>query len=188
LNFIKFRKWRDILLAEDYLETQDYCFYMNSNLRCNRPVYIEELFGEYEQYAVTHSLFDSDSMAMYESLTKCEQSAAYFKAWDKTLYPNYKYFQAGNVGAISSKFLKMAKFIESARYFDDYNNLDKNIEWHDETYYNKYINSVLNRNPQTINVIDGKNYLCTHLDELKSYRPSCKMFLIDKVSEWNKGV
>ena len=41
LNFIKFRKWRDILLSEDFLQTQDYCFYMNSNLQCIKRITLE---------------------------------------------------------------------------------------------------------------------------------------------------
>jgi len=184
LDFVKFRKFKDILLAEDFLATQDYCFYINGNLRCNNEVTLEELFGDKDQYAVSHSLFDSKNMAMYESLTRCEKSAAYFKAWDTNLYPNYKYFQAGNFGATSQKFLQMAKFIESARYFDAFYGYDKYIKWHDETYYNKYINTLIRKDPNAIKILDGKQYLCSWLSQMRPYLASSKMVLVDKDKEW----
>lgn len=188
LNFIKFRKWHDILLAEDFLQTQDYCFYMNGNLRCHSKVTLDDLFNGKQQYAVYHSLFDKTVMDMKESLTTCKQSAAYFDAWNSDNYPNYKYYQAGNVGATSKEFLRMCHFIESSRHYDAYHGFDKYIKWHDETYYNKYINTLVKKNPDSINILDGKKYLCSWLNQMKPYIPTCKMILVDKDKAWRQGV
>lgn len=184
INYIKFRKFRDILIAEDYLETQNYCFYINGNLRCNNKVTLDELMGGKDQYAVYHSLFDIHTMPMYESLTENRASAAYFTANDRNLYPNYKYYQAGNFGASKHKFLQMCRFIESARNFDLYYGYDRYIKWHDETYYNKYINTLTKKNCDAINILDGKKYLCTWLPQLKPYVKSSKMILVNKDQEW----
>lgn len=187
IDFVKFRKWRDILLAEDYLMTQDYCFYINGNLRCVRPVTLDELFNGKDQYAVHHSLFDIDKKPMYDALCKCDRSACYFNAQDRSSYPNYMYFQAGNVGATSKKFLKMCQFIESARLFDNFYGYTQYVPWHDETYYNKYINSLIKTSKDTINILDGKLYLCSWLNEMKPYLSRCKMLLTNKDTAWKKG-
>ena len=184
VNYIKFRKWKDILLAEDFLETQDYCFYMNSNIRCNQMVTLEDLFKDKDQYAVYHSLFDRSNMPMYTSLVEHKQSGAYFAAKDKASYPNYKYYQAGNIGATSKKFLKMCYFIESIRQYDLFYGLDKYVPWHDENYYNKYINLLTKKDANAINILDGKKYLCSWLPILKSYHKDAKMIIINKDEVW----
>ena len=184
VNFIKFRKWKDILICEDLLLEQDYCFFINSNLTCTNKVTLDELFKGKSQYAVYHSLFGIQSMPMYESLCKHPKSAAFFDAQNRLKYPNYMYFQAGNTGATSQQFLKMCNFIESCRQYDLFYGLDKYIPWHDETYYNKYINTILKKNSDSINILDGKKYLCSWLPEMKPYLPTCKMLLRNKDQVW----
>ena len=87
VNFIKFRKWKDILLCEDLLINQDYCFFINSNLVCKNVVTLEDLFKGKSQYAVYHSLFGIQSMPMYEALCKHPKSAAFFDAQNRLKYP-----------------------------------------------------------------------------------------------------
>jgi len=185
-NYAKFRKFKDILLAEDYLETQDYIFYMNGNLTCQQPVTLDELFNGKDQYAVYHSLFNINKLPMYESLTKHPKSAAFFDAQDKLSYPNYMYFQSGNIGATSKQFLKMCYYIESCRNYDLFYGYDRYIKWHDETYYNKYINTLIKTNTDKINILDGKVYLCSWLKSLSEYRKTCKMLLTSKIDVWKR--
>jgi len=182
-DFNKFRKFKFLLGAEELYCNFDYIFYMNGNLTCHHEVDLNELFQGKEQYAVVHSLFDRKTNPMYQSLTKKKESSAWF---DVSTYPKYMYFQSGNIGCTRQRFVDLCNYIECARSFDAYYKLSKYIPWHDETYYNKYINTLIKKDSKSINVLDGKNWLCTWLPQLKPFVNSSKMLLIDKDHRWHE--
>lgn len=183
-DFNKFRKFKILNEAETCYPNFDYIFYFNGNLICRVPVTLNDLFQGREQYAVHHSLFDINRKPMYDSLCRFSKSAAFF---DASLFPNYRYYQSGNIGATYDRWQKIIDFIESCRYYDKYHDLQKYIPWHDETYYNKCINVMVKNEPNKINILDGKMYLCTHLPELSEYAKKCKMLLVWKEYFWNTG-
>lgn len=183
IDEFKFRKFKFLSEAESYYKNYDYCFYFNGNLICKSLVTLNELFNSKEQFAVTHSLFNSRNNLMYDSLCKDKRSSSYFDAIN---LKSYRYFQSGNFGAISNRFKKMISYIESCRYYDSYYGYDQYVPWHDETYYNKYINTMIKKQPEKINILDGKMYLCSWLPELEKYQPICKMILLHKDYFWKQ--
>lgn len=186
-DFNKFRKFKILNEVETYYSNYDYIFYFNGNLICKPIVTLDELFQGKEQYAVSHSLFDIKTKPMYDSLCQNQKSAAYFDAFS---LKDFRYYQSGNIGATYQRWMKLIEFIESCRYFDIYYGYDKFVPWHDETYYNKCINMLYKREPDKINILDGKKYLCTWLPELSDYAKKCKMILLWKDYYWktNKTV
>lgn len=183
IDEFKFRKFKFLSEAESYYKNYDYCFYFNGNLICKSLITLNELFNGKEQFAVVHSLFDPNSKGKYDSLCQDNRSASYF---DARKFQTFKYFQSGNFGATSDRFKKMISYIESCRYYDLYYGYDKYVKWHDETYYNKYINILIRKEPNKINILSGKMYLCTWLPELEKYQSMCKMFLLHKNYFWKK--
>ena len=185
-DYIKFRKFKILNSAEEKYFQFDYIFYFNGNLVCNLPVTISELFPEdKEQFAVVHSLFNKVKNPMLTSLCKLPKSAAYFD--HNSFKDTYKYFQSGCIGCTYNRWIKLINFIESCRYFDEYYDYTKYIPWHDETYYNRYINVLIRQVPKKINILDGKLYLCSWLNIMKPYRDICKMILINKENVWRSN-
>lgn len=183
-DFNKFRKFKILNEAETYYKDFDYIFYYNGNLICRVPITLQELFNGKEQYAVFHSLFDDKHNAMYESLCNNEKSASYFNYKELS---NYKYYQSGSIGATYERWQKIIDYIESCRYYDKYHGYDKYVPWHDETYYNKCINMMYKKEPEKINILDGKMYLCTWLPQLADYAKKSKMLLLWKEYFWKTG-
>lgn len=182
-DLLKFRKFKILNYAESLYPQFDYVFYFNGNLICRIPVSLDDLFNGKDQFAVYHSLFDKNTNNMKEQLCKNINSSAYF---DISKYNNYMYYQSGNFGATPHKFQKIINFVESCRYYDEFYNMTKYIPWHDETYYNKYINILVNKDKDSINILDGKMYLCSWLPQLNQYSKICKMLLIYKDYFWKQ--
>lgn len=186
IDYIKYRKFKMLNEAEVYYSEFDYVFYFNGNLICNSLVRLDELFpNDTELYAVEHSLFDRKTKPMLDALCKNKSCAAYFNVND--FKDTYRYFQAGNIGCTSIRWKRMTNFIESCRHFDEYYGTFRYVPWHDETYYNKYINILLKQELNKVNILNGKIYLCSWLKELEPYVKKSKMLLLWKEYFWNQN-
>lgn len=132
-DYCKFRKWKDILLAEDFLETQDYAFYFNGNSICMRHTTLDDILGGMEDLCLHRN--NSPKASELSDI----RSAAWY---DPT---GTKYVMPGLAGGTSKRFLQCARFIEACRNYDAVFGYDRRdmVPWHDETYYNRYFSIVM---------------------------------------------
>ena len=146
IDFNLYRKFKYLLMAEDKYLNYDYVIFCNGNLNCQYEVSLDELFNSKKYFCCQHPMMATG------------------------------YFQAAMFGAASNEFLKMANQIESQRMFDVVNGLQDKATWHDETYFNKYINTINDKN-----ILNGVKYICpknkTHFTR---YAQTAKIVTLDK--------
>ena len=131
-DYCKFRKWKDILLAEDFLETQDYAFYFNGNTVCLKPTTVDDMLHGKDEVVKTE-WYSDDYFGK-------EPSASAFNYQEARAHYGYSYYQCCLYGGTAQRFLQCARFIESCRNYDAVFGYDRGdiVPFHDETYYNKY--------------------------------------------------
>ena len=182
-DFFKLRKFKFINQAECLFSNFNYIFFANSNLICKEKVTLNELTNDKDQVAVIHPMYLArPELDFKSSLSTNIKSAAYF---DPNKLKNYKYYQAAFFGANPYRWLKLTDFVESCRYYDRFMGYEKSAPWHDETYYNKAVSTMIEKEPDKINILKGTDYLCNNWQiEISKYFKKSKMILILKDYFW----
>lgn len=164
---IKRKKFHYILKFEDELRKFDYIHYANCNLRCNQKIYLSDLITKHEITAVTHPERCKPFRSLQQNI---KNSSIYISNFNN----NMTYHQAGNFIATSDNFLKLYNICNDLMKKDISN--DIYTRWHDETYFNYYLNCILKN--ENFNSLNGRIFLFH-----KSHVPShVKMYTVDKVN------
>lgn len=144
-NYTKFHKFHDILLTQKSIEQSDYWFYINANVVFFEPISFQWL---------THGKPVTISRAFWgtkNTIAKSVKSTAYFQPSE---HQGYFYVNTGFIGATPTNIIKIANDVRALVDADFASGAYKNVCWHDETYFNKYIwTDLMKECPQDINVL-----------------------------------
>lgn len=171
----KFKKFAYIIEGEELLKGFDYILFMNSNQRCINKTSIDEMFNGKDMYTCTHPV-DFDKKNSLCKNPKSKQFVPVNKFKD--------YFQAGNIGAKTELFLSMQHTIEDWRISDFLTGNKIYVPWHDESYYNKYMNIV--QDLKNVSILKN-NYNAPRIKPFNAQiYPELKIVMEDKQSFWKQ--
>lgn len=175
-EFVLFRKFKYLLMAEDKYINFDYCAFINGNSVCNKQFKSEQLIIPGKISCINHP----NNINMHNKLI-CNPLSKAFQVYPK----NWLYKQAGLICCNNFQFLKMINQIESWRLQDKVDGYEKYVPWHDETYYNKYIYN----NKNIINILDTNIYMSPDKTEnCFIYTRNKKQFFDNKNIQFNTKV
>ena len=146
-EFVLFRKFKYLMMAEDKFLKYDYVTFINGNMVCKENVISEEVISYNRPLTVvTHPCYPINKC----NIRNCDiKSCASFCPSENWIYKQGCFFVTTN-----REFLKMANTIEGWRHLDKANGNDKYVPWHDETYLNRYYYE----NRDKLNVLNGVIY------------------------------
>lgn len=146
-EFVLFRKFKYLMMAEDRFLGYEYVAFVNGNMCCNTTVHSQDVISQDKPLAViTHPCH----MVTRRGQRNCDhKSLASFCPES-----DWPYLQSGFIVTTSREFLKMSNTIEGWRCLDKASGNDKYVPWHDETYVNRYYYE----NRQKLNILDGRVY------------------------------
>ena len=148
-GWVRFRKFKYLMMAEEKYVDFDYVCYMNGNMICQSDVTLSEVIDDKKYACVLHPKNNKPLKAGNRQLHP-DTLASFVPNCDIC------YKQSGWILAESLEFLRMCNTIEGWRHLDKANGNEKHVRMHDEAYYNKYMSM---HEHETKHLL-AKNYLC----------------------------
>ena len=141
---------------QDYLKRFnpkfDYLAFIQSNARCNEPMMLNELVGKGCDLAVCRHCSSSRGFAALYGDNRGTVADI-----SKTDTSNFTYVHAGHFLCKRELLEKICSFINQSIEEDRRNGTF--TKWHDETYFNFYLNTVLMKDSSIkVNVLNGQRY------------------------------
>lgn len=169
IDLAKRRKFHYIYINnEELLKQFDYIHYANSNLRCNKAIFLNDIIKDNEFTVFDHPWDPANRERLIDSFQQNPNATIYMESINGVLY-----YQAASFITTSDKFIQMAKKIISMTEVDENNEIY--ALWHDETYFNFYISKIIGADK--IDILSGQLWLYQFSD----IPPKCAyMHLIHK--------
>ena len=146
-EFILFRKFKYLLMAEDKYLNYNVVVGINGNSYIQKQIHLNDIYIPNKITCIDHPL----KKGKFENgLIGNPLTQQYYIA------KNWQYKQVGLFILDSKMFLRMSQQIEVWRMIDKLNGVSHYVLFHDEGYFNKYCI----KNKDKLNIIDSSLYMC----------------------------
>lgn len=172
-GWIRFRKFKYLMMAEEKYIDYDYVCYMNGNMLCQQDISFSEITTFNTLYTAINHPKNNPLKAGIRRLHPSTNASF-------TPTVDIRYKQSGWILANSLEFLRMCNTIEGWRQLDKANGTDKYISMHDEAYYNKY----MYLHKDEVLSLEAKIYLCPITWPISG---DAKMVQLKKDEHFNKN-